>query len=168
MLAASLWYVEIGGDGCWEWRAHRDVRGYGHTTWKSRSWLAHRLHWVAINGPIPGDWDVDHLCRNPSCVRIGHLEAVPHVVNVRRGLLGHARRSLTRCKYDHLLSGANLATYPSLNGIGTTRRTCKTCNRVRTGTPYALSDRLGRVALLEATRGAAYELPRNRWGYRQA
>lgn len=41
--------------------------------------------------------DVDHLCRNHSCVRHSHLEAVTHKVNMERG----ARAQATYCVNGH-------------------------------------------------------------------
>ena len=47
---------------------------------------AHRTYYERKFGPIPEDLTLDHLCRVRSCVNPDHLEAVPLVVNVDRGI----------------------------------------------------------------------------------
>lgn len=37
---------------------------------------AYREVYIALKGPIPDDWDVHHICENPPCVNISHLEAL--------------------------------------------------------------------------------------------
>ena len=64
-------------DGCWEWTAFRNRKGYGlmrsGTRADSRTELAHRAMWEAIHGPIIGGMHVLHRCDNPPCVRPDHL-----------------------------------------------------------------------------------------------
>lgn len=50
--------------------------------------LAHRWSYVHLVGPIPEGTEIDHLCRETTCVRPDHLEAVPHRVNCLRGKQG--------------------------------------------------------------------------------
>lgn len=38
-----------------------------------------------LRGPIPDGLQLDHLCRNPSCVNPAHLEIVTGAENIRRG-----------------------------------------------------------------------------------
>lgn len=45
---------------------------------------SHRAAYEDVHGPIPEDLEIDHLCRNPECSNVDHLEAVPHLVNKRR------------------------------------------------------------------------------------
>lgn len=84
--------------GCWVWNACRDRLGYGHfdagrrsATGKSAADLAHRVSFRMVKGEIPKGLVLDHLCRNPSCVNPGHLEAVTNAENIRRGV--ESRRS---------------------------------------------------------------------------
>lgn len=78
-----------GDDGCWVFTGSRNVKGYGRIGIRrpghGRSILAHRLAYELAKGPIPEGLEVDHLCRNRACVNPDHLEAVPHITNVRRG-----------------------------------------------------------------------------------
>ena len=82
---------------------------------------AHRLIYEELIGPVPEGKELDHLCRQRACVNPWHLEAVPHAVNVRRGvslLAQNARKTL--CLNGHPLSGPNLYVYRG-------RRTCRVC-----------------------------------------
>src|SRR5947209_2044527 len=71
---------------CWNWNGSK-LRGYGLFRVHSPQSMtyAHRFVYESIVGPIPEGLELDHLCRNPSCVNPDHLEAVPHKVNVLRG-----------------------------------------------------------------------------------
>lgn len=88
---------------CWEWTAAL-TNGYGafgiaSTPDRPNQWRgivrAHRFSYELLIGPIPDGLDIDHLCRNTVCVRVTHLEAVPHRINIRRGIspaAQHARK----------------------------------------------------------------------------
>lgn len=71
--------------GCWVWQKAK-WDGYG-SLWKDgRHVKAHREYYENAKGPIPPGLQIDHLCRNPSCVNPDHLEAVSAMENVRRGV----------------------------------------------------------------------------------
>ena len=117
--------------GCWLWTAAKERDGYGHAWLAGRRWRAHRLFYEWLVGPIPMGLQLDHLCREPACVRPDHLEAVTHRENMRRGhgFAGeHARK--THCARGHPFSGSNLA--PRGNG-----RACRTCQREANRRCYA-------------------------------
>lgn len=120
--------------GCWEWRAFRNARGYGQFGVGSlrdgtrRLVLAHRFAYEEERGPIPQGLELDHLCRNPACVRPDHLEPVPHAENVRRG----SKAQATHCVAGHAFSQDNTYRHPR-----TGRRTCKECRRRRLREHYA-------------------------------
>lgn len=111
-------------EGCWEWEGPRDRHGYGRHG--SRG-LAHRIVYVALVGPVPEGLELDHLCRNPTCVRPDHLEPVTHAENVRRGRVGEVNRARllgrTHCKNGHEFTKDNTYVYP--NG----ERECRECAR---------------------------------------
>jgi hypothetical protein len=78
-------------------------------------------------GPIPGEFEIDHLCRNRGCVNPAHLEAVSVAVN--RARRHHARGTdlpngrKTHCKNGHPFAGQNLRLLPNGN------RACRCCGR---------------------------------------
>ena len=83
------------GDGCWEWQASTDRKGYGHMRVGGVLHKAHRLSYEHFVGPIRSGLVMDHLCRNPPCVNPLHLEPVTYQVNALRGFgpsAQHARR----------------------------------------------------------------------------
>ncbi|MGC7464234.1 HNH endonuclease signature motif containing protein [Xanthomonas citri pv. citri] len=64
--------------------------------------LAHRFAYIEANGPIPADKEIDHLCRNPSCVRPGHLEAVTSSENkIRASPYRKKVQTETHCANGH-------------------------------------------------------------------
>src|SRR6202030_118623 len=66
--------------GCWLWLGACNEFGYG----KFGKVKAHRFSYEREKGPIPDGLEIDHLCRNKSCVNPDHLEAVTHGENRRR------------------------------------------------------------------------------------
>jgi hypothetical protein len=101
--------------GCWIWLGHINSKGYGKA---AHEW-AHRLSFLLHRGPIPENLELDHKCRLRCCVNPDHLEAVTHLVNVRRG----QSAKQTHCKRFHEFSELN--TYIDSNG----RRSCRICRR---------------------------------------
>ena len=105
-----------GPDACWPWRAHLAWNGYGEfRVSKSKLVKAHRFAYEASHGDVPRGLDLDHLCRNRSCVNPTHLEPVTRRVNARRGECGSHRQKLTRDdlweikRLRGLIPGADLA-----------------------------------------------------------
>lgn len=120
--------VRVNEFGCWIWQGATDSRGYGRISIHNRrSCLAHRVAYEAFVGKCDDELELDHLCRNPSCVNPWHLEPVTHEENVRRGSAGavngarmHAK---THCKYGHPYTSEN--TRIDTRGA----RVCRTCQR---------------------------------------
>lgn len=73
---------------CWIWLGSKTAAGYGQIIVSGRrrgpKAYVHRLMFEMFKGPIPDGMEVDHLCRNTSCVRPKHLEAVTHRENMLR------------------------------------------------------------------------------------
>ena len=112
------------GDGCWEWTAYKTPLGYGQVRRGVNMTTAQRAVYEALVGPVPDGLELDHLCRNPSCVRPDHLEPVTHQENMRRGDAGLLNASKTHCVRGHLLDAENLRVRPD------GRRQCRECQRV--------------------------------------
>jgi len=94
-LAERLaFYSTPSASGCVEWTGSTDGKlGYGKLRWAGRMQYAHRLAWVAANGPVPDALVVRHRCDNPRCVHVAHLELGTHKDNVGDQFArGRARR----------------------------------------------------------------------------
>lgn len=115
-------------DSCWIWMGSNNGVGYGEIRINNKKVYAHR--WSVENlsdRKIPDGMQIDHLCRNPSCVNPDHLEIVTSAMNVRRGLVAgkHPERMKEYCSNGHLYSKYE---YQRPDGKG---RNCAECVRNR-------------------------------------
>jgi len=109
---------------CWEWIGSKNVDGYGQFGLEGKIIGAYRFAYEQLIGPIPDGMELDHLCRNTSCVNPYHLEPVSHRENMLRGLNSIADNAKkTHCPKGHPLSGDNLIASQLARG----RRNCKAC-----------------------------------------
>lgn len=60
------------GSPCWLWTAHCDGKGYGQFGINGKVMWAHRVAFAIFRGSIPALKQIDHCCRNPSCVNPWH------------------------------------------------------------------------------------------------
>lgn len=119
--------------GCWRWLGARmslKQNGYGGFKMNGRSRTAHRVAYEHFVGPIPTGLQIDHLCRNQSCVNPEHLEAVSNRVNCQRGNVGQHNARKTHCPKGHPYSGHNLKLRRRPRK-GWRERICRACNNRR-------------------------------------
>lgn len=110
---------------------------YGTMSFRGRTWRVHRVVYVLAHGAIPVGTEIDHVrargCSSTLCCNIGHLEAVTHANNIRRGRAAETRRALgaqaTHCANGHERSAEN--TYVRVDARGRTFRNCRVCGRMR-------------------------------------
>lgn len=109
--------------GCWRWTGYVNPEGRGTIKVDYKPWLAYRLGYVLLVGPIPEGLTLDHLCVNPNCVNPDHLEPVTGGENSLRGRGPAANnKRKTHCIRGHEFAGDNLYIKPD------GRRRCRTCS----------------------------------------
>jgi hypothetical protein len=108
-------------DGCWLWTGAINASGYGGVNINSKYYVAHRVSYEYLLGPVPEGLFLDHLCRVRNCVNPEHLEPVTHKENALRGMSPFAKNARkTHCPKGHR--------YDEINTRLTSRgRSCKAC-----------------------------------------
>lgn len=111
--------------GCWFWVMSLSSEGYGRISVNNNVEYAHRVSYKTFVGPIPDELDIDHVCRNRSCICPQHLEPVTRQVNLLRGVGVSAKNaSKTHCPKGH--------PYDELNTtFRRGSRECKKCVKAR-------------------------------------
>ena len=114
----------IGGSDCVIWEGGKDNLGYGKKWDRSKQRMvnAHRYFYEQKHGRLPAKTHVDHLCRNPSCVNLDHLEAVSVSENILRG------KRYKRAIKTHCIRGHELTPEIIISGPGN-RKDCRLCYR---------------------------------------
>jgi len=98
---------------CWLWTAATDRDGYGQFVIKRKNHKAHRVAYAVFGMLLRASKQIDHLCRNPACVRPTHLEPVTAKTNTMRSEAITARFARAdRCKNGHLFTAGNTMRRP--------------------------------------------------------
>lgn len=122
--------IPVPESGCWIWLRAINTNGYGFACSDRQNWQAHRLAYTIAKGPIAPGLVIDHLCRVPLCINPNHLEAVPQLANILRGVGPQVQRerhaSKTHCKRGHPFSAENTRRRPS----NPDARICIVCARM--------------------------------------
>lgn len=112
--------IDFEGD-CWISQYSTGSHGYAQVGWwaggKNVMTLCHRVAFLAVNGEIPDDKVVDHICHNRRCVNPEHLRLLTNVENATDN--GYSTK--THCPAEHPYEGDNL--YVDPNG----HRRCRAC-----------------------------------------
>lgn len=115
---AQPFYVVDGITRCWIWQRAKTRTGYGKMAEDGHDEYAHRVFYKRYKGSIPAGYDIDHLCRNTSCVNPEHLEAVPHAINNRRGVKALINIDIARqMRAIHQTAGLNARQIASQSGV---------------------------------------------------
>lgn len=121
---AEKWVADE--NGCHVWTAGKAGNGYG-SFWLGRTRLAHRVAWEWAKGHIPDGRQLDHLCRNRSCVNVDHLEPVTCRENVLRGVgIAAVNSNRTHCPKGHQLTESRMIL---VHGKLRRHRRCRECER---------------------------------------
>ena len=118
--------------GCWLWLGARSPEGYGNVYVNAvrRPRRAHRVVYEIMRGSNPPGTQLDHKCRNTTCVNPGHLEIVSNRENTKRAFALRAA-----CPSGHAYDAKN--TYTDKNG----HRNCRACHRLNEGIRRAVQPR---------------------------
>lgn len=111
------------GTRCWIWVKGLHSNGYGYslvtTDGRRTRKQAHRMVWEWVNGEIPKDLELDHLCRNRACVNPEHLRLVTRAENTQCGLA--AKLNPDKVRHIRELHSQGLSERKVAKAVGATR-----------------------------------------------
>lgn len=109
---------------CWAWTGATTANGYGRFQMGGVHWMAHRASFVLAGNEIPDGMQLDHLCRNTTCVNPDHLDVVTPRENTMRGTsFAPVNAAKTECHNGHPFDAENTYVMPD-GGRG-----CRACRR---------------------------------------
>ena len=121
--------------GCWLWLGAMHANGYGNFKLGNKSRLAHRAGYELFHDAIPAGLDLDHTCRNRSCVNPLHLVPKTRRMNLLApGSLSVVKRCAeqTACQKGHTYTSETLRILR--DGV----RQCRVCDRERKRREYKM------------------------------
>lgn len=118
-------------EGCWNWIGGKVKGGYGLFLYQGRQIQAHRMSLILAGVELPPPYPaslmvVDHICKNPGCVRPEHLRIVEqsrNVMELANSTPFYRNKLKTHCKHGHEFTEAN--TYR--NPAAPKGRQCRAC-----------------------------------------
>lgn len=116
--------VTICENSCWNWNLSLR-KGYGRISINGKRYSAHRISFEQFNSKIEEGFEIDHLCKNKSCVNPKHLESVTRSENIKRS-------KPDNCPKGHEYNEENTYLNPSRGGF----RQCKKCESQRKKKSY--------------------------------
>lgn len=109
---------------CWYISRYIRKDGYVRLCINYKTVYAHRHLYEIFKGKIKKGLQLDHLCRNRSCVNPNHLEQVTQRENVLRGTGSSSiNAKKTHCKRGHQFTARNTIRLTNGNGL----RACRAC-----------------------------------------
>lgn len=135
LTTAEFWESKVGSHyipepntGCWLWTKNLGRGGYAQAKIHFLTRNAARVFYEAFRGPIPDGLQLDHLCRQRSCVNPEHLEAVTARVNTLRSRAPSALNARkTHCPAGHPFDEKNTGYADAKH----TMRRCLKCHASR-------------------------------------
>ncbi len=115
--------------GCWNWQGYRTHDGYG----MYNGTYVHRVFYTTAKGEIPEGYQVDHTCKNTSCVNPDHLEAVTPLENMHRSKRTKLTDTQVREMFDLHKQGISVSHIAQRYGVrqGTVSNILNSKRRVR-------------------------------------
>lgn len=130
-------------DGCWFWIGAISSGGYASFGAERGTVNAHRHAYLTLVGPITSGLELDHTCRDRSCVNPAHLEPVTKLVNILRGDSGKHQRDKTHCAQGHPYDVANTRWRSD-------RKNSRDCRACKNAAMKVLRRRLRPLTIVEA------------------
>lgn len=109
-------------DSCWIWTGATQ-KGYGVFRIDGAARLAHRVAYRWVNGDVPDDVHLDHMCHTKSCVRPDHVRFANSALNGQNRATANSNsksgvRGVYWCNtYGHWVAKAMLNRKPHHIGI---------------------------------------------------
>jgi len=118
-------------NGCWQWNRFTQKCPYGCFYFAGRKYMPFMFAWWIYRGQLVKSppLELDHLCKNKSCVNPDHLEPVTRSVNAIRA------KAATHCPKGHEFTDENLIYSTTRNGAR--QRLCRKCQALSHKAYYA-------------------------------